>query len=56
MESPSAGGYINGTLHDYLGIPTEIPDLEHSALWHRAYNLIFNEWQARYPGRKKGMP
>ena len=21
-----------------------VPDLEHSALWHRAYNLVWNEW------------
>lgn len=37
-------GYENQTLHDYLGIPTRIPDLEHSSLFHRAYNLIYNEW------------
>ena len=43
MSAP-VGGYLNGTLHDYFGIPTEVPDLEHSSLWHRAYNLIFNEW------------
>ncbi len=39
-----AGGYLNSTLSDYLGIPTEIPGLTHSAMWHRAYNLIWNEW------------
>jgi len=31
-------------LSDYLGIPTLIQDLDHSALWHRAYHLIWNEW------------
>ena len=27
-----------------MGIPTGVPGLTHSALWHRAYNLIWNEW------------
>lgn len=44
MTSPASVGYANGTLSDYFGIPTEVPDLEHSSLWHRAYNLIYNEW------------
>jgi len=44
MEAPASTGYAIGSLADYFGIPTGIPDLEHSALWHRAYNLIWNEW------------
>jgi hypothetical protein len=44
MTSTAVTGYTNGSLHDYFGIPTEVPDLEHSALWHRAYNLIYNDW------------
>lgn len=43
MTAP-AGGYDNESLSDYFGIPTKIAGLEHSSLWHRAYNLIFNEW------------
>jgi hypothetical protein len=43
MTSPS-GGYQNSTLSDYLGLPTEIENLEHVSLYHRAYNLIWNEW------------
>lgn len=43
LVSP-AGGYQNETLEDYLGIPTLIANLEHSSLWHRAYNLVYNEW------------
>ena len=31
------------SLSDYFGIPVG-PGLTHSALWHRAYNLIWNEW------------
>lgn len=43
MTSP-AGGYANSSLSDYLGLPTLIPGLAHSSLFHRAYNLIWNEW------------
>ena len=43
MVSPS-GGYNIGSLHDYLGIPTGVTGLSHSSLWHRAYNLVWNEW------------
>lgn len=39
-----AGGYGIHSLYDYMGIPTGIGGITHSALWHRAYNLIFNEW------------
>jgi len=43
MDSP-VGGYLQGSLSDYLGIPTEIAALTHMSLFHRAYNLIYNEW------------
>ena len=43
VTSP-AGGYQPSTMSDYFGIPTQVEGLEHSALWHRAYNLIWNEW------------
>jgi hypothetical protein len=43
MTAPGAG-YSNQTLHDYFGIPTQVGNLEHNSLWHRAYNLIYNEW------------
>jgi len=43
MTSP-VGGYANETLSDYFGIPTKVAGLTHSSLWHRAYNLIYNEW------------
>jgi len=44
MVAPAVTGYVNGSLSDYFGIPTEVADLTHSSLWHRAYNLIWNEW------------
>jgi len=39
-----AGGFDIGTLSDYFGIPTEINNITVSSLWHRAYNLVYNEW------------
>jgi len=44
MAAPASVGHANGSLSDYFGIPTGIADLEHSSLFHRAYNLIYNEW------------
>lgn len=43
MVSPT-GGYAVNSLSDYMGLPTAVQGLTHSALWHRAYNLIWNEW------------
>jgi len=40
----STTGWVEGSLADYMGIPTKVTGLVHSALWHRAYNLIWNEW------------
>ena len=44
MTSTAGTGYANGSLHDYFGIPTKVPGLVHASLWHRAYNLIWNQW------------
>ncbi len=44
MPATAVTGYENGSLHDYFGLPTEVPDYSHSSMWHRAYNLIYNEW------------
>lgn len=38
------GGYGEQTLSDYMGIPTKVAGFTHSALFHRAYNRIYNEW------------
>ena len=43
ISSPE-GGWLVGSLSDYFGLPTEIGNIEVSSLWHRAYNLIWNEW------------
>ncbi len=44
MVSTATTGYLAGSIHDYFGLPTEIPDLTHSALFHRAYYLMWNDW------------
>lgn len=44
MTAPAAVGHINGSLSDYFGLPTDIADYTHCSFWHRAYNLIYNEW------------
>lgn len=44
IEAPSSTGFAIGSLADYFGIPTGVPNLEVSALPFRAYNLIYNEW------------
>lgn len=44
VTAPASGGWTVGSLSDYMGIPTGVNSLSTSALWHRAYNLIWNEW------------
>lgn len=44
MTGPGAGGVTVGSLSDYFGIPTGITSITFNSLWHRAYNLIWNEW------------
>lgn len=44
-----AGGYLVGSLQDYMGLPTAgqitgVNTVSHNALPVRAYNLIWNEW------------
>ncbi|WNK14727.1 MAG: major capsid protein [Microvirus sp.] len=43
MVAP-VGGYAIGSLEDYFGLPTGVAGFTHSALWHRAYNLVWNQW------------
>lgn len=37
-------GVQTGTVEDYLGIPMNAPNLTHSALFHRAYNRVYNDF------------
>ena len=43
-NAPASTGYSNQSLQDYMGLPTQVADYEHSALFTRAYNYIYNEW------------
>ena len=48
IVSPT-GGYVSGTIYDYMGLPTAgqvgaSNTFSHCALPLRAYNLIWNEW------------
>jgi len=44
--SPAAasGGYGTGSMSDYFGMPVDVEDMSNMSLYHRAYNLIYNEW------------
>jgi hypothetical protein len=44
IPSTASTGWVVGSLSDYMGLPTGIPGISVSALWHRAYNLIWNQW------------
>lgn len=44
ITSPASTGWSVGTIADYFGIPTGVPNLSVSALPFRAYALIMNEW------------
>ncbi|WNK13046.1 MAG: major capsid protein [Microvirus sp.] len=44
MMTAPVGGYAANSLGDYFGLPVGVAGFEHSALWHRAANLIWNEW------------
>ncbi|WNK14228.1 MAG: major capsid protein [Microvirus sp.] len=38
------GGFNAESIWDYMGIPLGVPNVNVSALYPRAYNLIWNEW------------
>lgn len=44
ITSPADTGWNVGTIADYFGIPTGVPNLSVSALPFRAYALVMNEW------------
>lgn len=44
LVSPHTGGWNIGTIADYFGIPTGVPDLYVNALPFRAYAKIVNDW------------
>ena len=44
IVAPATTGFAVGELFDYFGVQTGVPGISISALYSRAYNLIFNEW------------
>lgn len=44
ITAPANTGWTIGTIADYFGIPTGVPNLSVNALPFRAYALIMNEW------------
>jgi len=44
ITATASTGYGESSIYDYFGLPTKVPDYEHSALFLRAYNKIWNEW------------
>lgn len=43
MTAP-VGGYAEGSVYDYFGLPTKVAGYDHISLPLRAMNLIYNEW------------
>lgn len=44
LVNAPAGGWPTGSMGDYFGVPVYKGNLTVSALFFRAYNLIYNEW------------
>jgi hypothetical protein len=44
MDTTSSQEFDEGSMGDYFGIPTGVQNLEVSALFFRAYNLVYQEW------------
>lgn len=44
VKSPTGTGFEVGSIADYFGLPTGVPNLEVRAEPFRCYNLIYNSW------------
>lgn len=44
VTAPTETGWTEGTIADYMGIPTKVPGLSISDLYFRAYALVWNEY------------
>lgn len=47
INSGAQRGFPHFSLADYFGMPVEVPNVQVNAFFHRAYNLIYNEWFRR---------
>lgn len=44
IVADAATGFVVGSLSDYFGLPTGVNSLSVDSQFHRAYNLIYNQW------------
>lgn len=44
IVADGATGFVVGSLSDYFGLPTGVNSLSVDSQFHRAYNLIWNQW------------
>ncbi|WNK13196.1 MAG: major capsid protein [Microvirus sp.] len=44
IVADAATGFVVGSLSDYFGLPTGVNSLSVDSQFHRAYNLIWNQW------------
>jgi len=44
MQTAPSGGYLTGSIHDYMGLPVGVAGFKHSVLPLRAYRKCWNEW------------
>lgn len=44
ITAPASTGWASGTIADYFGFPTGVPEISHSAMPFRAYAKIVNDW------------
>jgi len=44
LDDPGPTGFGEDSLHDYMGVPPGVQLTNISAMWARAYTLIWNEW------------
>ena len=46
ITTTAVTGEANGTIWDYLGYPTQVPDLRIDGTLHRSYNLVWNNYRS----------
>lgn len=44
VVAPPGASVTTGSIWDYFGVPVGVPNLAMSAMYPRAYNLVYNEW------------
>lgn len=44
MHATAVTGYLENSIYDYMGLPTKVAGVTHSAMPLRGYNLVWNEF------------